>query len=67
MSRRVSISVQVFDEGAGVEGTYEGETFDLESLIGTSQDAQDGCDPCEFGTEILTLVIQSAAGMEGTD
>lgn len=67
MSRRVSLSVTVFDEDEGTEGTYVDETFDLNALIGTSQEAQDGCDPCEFGTEILALIIQSAAGMEGTD
>jgi hypothetical protein len=61
MSRRVSISAQVFDEDEGTEGTYIDETFDLEDLIGTSQDAEDGCDPCEFGTEILGLIIESAA------
>jgi hypothetical protein len=65
--KRVSLTVTVFDEDEGTEGTYIDETFDLEDLIGTSQEAQDGCNPCEFGTEILTLIAEAAAGIEGTD
>ena len=55
------------EDGERIYYLRHNETFDLEDLIGTSQEAQDGCDPCEFGTEILALIIESAAGMEGTD
>jgi hypothetical protein len=60
----VSLALTVVDDETGAESSTHDETFDLETLIGTSQDAEDGCDPCEFGTELLDLIINMSKELD---